>query len=251
MPIPELADGRVQAPGDMKVLLIEDSIHFQSLESLLVEQHFPAWQLHVANDGITGLAMYGQIQPDILIVDILLPGIDGAALITTLRSPPPQFARSSLIVVTSLDESHRAPFAFARQGVNVIHKLRLVAELPALPAQNTEVRAASWHSEGSMTNASVVPVRRVFLVEDEASIARFINMALEDQGVDLTVCGDVESALTLLQEGPVGLVITDLMLPGLSGFDLLDRLNHEPALCGGGQSGHLQRWHERGQSASA
>lgn len=126
----------------MKVLLIEDSIHFQNLVSLLVEQHFPAWQLHIANDGITGLAMYGQIQPDILIVDILLPGIDGAALITTLRSHP-QFARSRLIVVTSLDESQRAPYAFALQGVNLIHKPRLVAELPALLAQSAEVRAAS------------------------------------------------------------------------------------------------------------
>lgn len=142
LPIPERADGRVQAPGDMKVLLIEDSIHFQNLVSLLVEQHFPAWQLHIANDGITGLAMYGQIQPDILIVDILLPGIDGAALITTLRSHP-QFARSRLIVVTSLDESQRAPYAFALQGVNVIHKPRLVAELPALLAQSAEARAAS------------------------------------------------------------------------------------------------------------
>lgn len=142
MPIPELADGRVQAPGDMKVLLIEDSIHFQNLVSLLVEQHFPAWQLHIANDGITGLAMYGQIQPDILIVDILLPGIDGATLITTLRSHP-QFARSRLIVVTSLDESQRAPYAFALQGVNLIHKPRLVAELPALLAQSAQVRVAS------------------------------------------------------------------------------------------------------------
>ncbi len=142
MPVPEAADGRVQAPGEKKVLLIEDSIHFQNLVSLLVEQHFPAWQLHIANDGITGLAMYGQIQPDILIVDILLPGIDGAALITTLRSHP-QFARSRLIVVTSLDESQRAPYAFALQGVNVIHKPRLVAELPALLAQSAQVRVAS------------------------------------------------------------------------------------------------------------
>ena len=130
------------APGEVKVLLIEDSIHFQNLVSLLVEQHFPAWELHIANDGITGLAVYGQIQPDILIVDILLPGIDGAALITTLRSHP-QFAKSRLIVVTSLDESQRAPYAFALQGVNVIHKPRLVAELPALLALSADVSAVA------------------------------------------------------------------------------------------------------------
>lgn len=127
--------------GAPQVLLIEDSIHFQNLVSLLVEQHFPQLHLHIANDGITGLAMYGQIQPDILIVDILLPGIDGGALITTLRSHP-QFAKSRLIVVTSLDESQRAPYAFALQGVNVIHKPRLVAELPALLASSLEHRVA-------------------------------------------------------------------------------------------------------------
>lgn len=84
-----------------------------------------------------------------------------------------------------------------------------------------------------MTSASDAPVRRVLLVEDDASIARFIDMALEDQGVDLTVCGDVESALAALQERPVGLVITDLMLPGLSGYDLVDRLHSEPGLLAG------------------
>lgn len=119
----------VRAPGkNQQVLLIEDSVHFQNLVSLLVHQHFPSVHLHIAHDGITGLAMYGQIQPDVLIVDILLPGIDGATLITTLRSNP-QFARSHLIVVTSLDEKGREPYAFALQGVTVIHKPRLVAEL--------------------------------------------------------------------------------------------------------------------------
>lgn len=112
-----------------QILLIEDSVHFQNLVGLIVQQHFPGAALQVAHDGITGLALYGQIQPDILIVDILLPGIDGATLITTLRSHP-QFARSHLIVVTSLDETQREPYAFALQGVKVIHKPRLVAELP-------------------------------------------------------------------------------------------------------------------------
>lgn len=120
------------APGvAAKILLIEDSVHFQNLVSLLVRQHFPHTELHVANDGITGLATYGQLQPDVLLIDILLPGIDGATLITALRSQP-QFARSRLIVVTSLDEAARAPYAFALQGLDVIHKPNLVKELPGL-----------------------------------------------------------------------------------------------------------------------
>ena len=69
---------------EASVLLIEDSIHFQNLVSLVVRQSFPRAKLHLAGDGITGLAMYGQLQPDLLIVDILLPGIDGPTLIATL-----------------------------------------------------------------------------------------------------------------------------------------------------------------------
>ena len=119
------------AAGAPRVLLIEDSVHFQNLVSLLVRQHLPEVELRVAADGIVGLAMVGQWQPDVLITDILLPGIDGATLVTSLRTHP-LFEGHRLIVVTSLDAPDRAPYDFALAGVPVIHKPRLVAELPSL-----------------------------------------------------------------------------------------------------------------------
>lgn len=120
-----------EGPRAPRVLLIEDSVHYQNLVGLLIKQRFPQVALSVANDGLAGLAMYGKVEPDLLIVDILLPGIDGAVLITTLRSHP-QFAHSRLIVITSLDEAQRSPYAFALQGVAVVRKTELVHELPAL-----------------------------------------------------------------------------------------------------------------------
>jgi CheY-like chemotaxis protein len=116
------------------VLLIDDSIHFQKLIALLMRQRFGHVDLHVADDGIAGLALYGRLRPDVLIVDILLPGIDGATLVTSLRSHA-QFATSHLVVVTSLDEVQRAPYEFALEQVPVIHKPRLAVELPALLTQ--------------------------------------------------------------------------------------------------------------------
>lgn len=112
-----------------RILLIEDSAHFQNLIGLLVREAMPEADLEVAADGIAGLALAGRFDPDVLIVDILLPGIDGATLITSLRSHP-QFRRCRLIVVTSLDTSQREPYAFALKGLPVIHKTRVVAELP-------------------------------------------------------------------------------------------------------------------------
>ncbi len=141
-PSPRPASSSAATPMRPRVLLIDDSIHFQKLVSLLMRQRFPSVDLHVADDGIAGLALYGQLQPQVLIVDILLPGIDGATLITSLRSHA-QFAHSHLVVVTSLDEVQRAPYAFALDQLPVIHKPRLVAELPELlvkwlPAQPLE-----------------------------------------------------------------------------------------------------------------
>ena len=134
-PSPGAASPAAPAPpmpaAPVRVLLIEDSIHYQNLVGLLLRQQFPTIELHVANDGIAGLAMAGQLQPQVLVVDILLPGIDGGTLITSLRSHP-QFAGTRLIVVTSLDEAQREPYAFALAGVPVVHKPRLVAELPPL-----------------------------------------------------------------------------------------------------------------------
>ena len=115
------------------VLLIEDSVHFQNLVKLLLNQEFPDVALHVAGDGIVGLAMAGQLQPDVLIIDILLPSIDGATLITTLRSHP-QFKSSQLIVLTSLDTSQLGPYRFALSGVPVVHKPHMVTDLPPLLA---------------------------------------------------------------------------------------------------------------------
>lgn len=115
------------------VLLIEDSIHFQNLVKLLLTQTLPDLTLHVAGDGIVGLAMAGQLQPDVLIIDILLPSIDGATLVTTLRSHP-QFDRSHVIVLTSLNASQLSPYAIALSNVPVIHKPQVVADLPPLLA---------------------------------------------------------------------------------------------------------------------
>ena len=114
--------------NDFKILLIEDSTHFQNLVNLLISQHFPNASVHIASDGISGLAKFGQIQPDCLLVDILLPGIDGATLITTLKSDP-LFASCHLVIVTGLTTAQLEPYAFALKGLPVIHKPRLALDL--------------------------------------------------------------------------------------------------------------------------
>lgn len=112
-----------------RILLIEDSVHFQNLVQLLIQRHFPDVELHVAHDGITGMALFGQIQPDVMLVDILLPDINGAALITALKTHA-QFSQCKLLVITSMDEVERQSYEFALDGVPILHKPRLMQDFP-------------------------------------------------------------------------------------------------------------------------
>jgi CheY-like chemotaxis protein/HPt (histidine-containing phosphotransfer) domain-containing protein len=74
----------------------------------------------------------------------------------------------------------------------------------------------------------------VLLVDDDASIRRFVAMALDTLDIELVACGSVAEALEALRrQGPVRLILTDLMMPGENGLVLLQRLAEEPALRGG------------------
>lgn len=69
---------------------------------------------------------------------------------------------------------------------------------------------------------------RVLLVEDDASIARFVQLALEELPIELVTCTNVGDAMQALEDRHTRLIITDLMLPGESGIDLVQRLVCEP-----------------------
>jgi CheY-like chemotaxis protein len=69
---------------------------------------------------------------------------------------------------------------------------------------------------------------RVLLVDDDASIRRFVALALEDLDIELVEAGSVAQARQQLAEGRFALVITDLMMPGETGLDLLQHLDEHP-----------------------
>jgi len=74
---------------------------------------------------------------------------------------------------------------------------------------------------------------RVLLVEDDASLQRFVALALDDLDIELQCCADVDQAIQALAGRPAQLILTDLMLPGRSGFDLIEMLGTQPVLRAG------------------
>jgi DNA-binding response OmpR family regulator len=74
---------------------------------------------------------------------------------------------------------------------------------------------------------------RVLLVEDDASIRRFVLLALDDLPVTLIPAGTLAEAEAVLADAPVALLISDLMLPDGNGAALLQALAADPARRGG------------------
>lgn len=67
---------------------------------------------------------------------------------------------------------------------------------------------------------------RILIVEDEEALAQGLKFNVEQEGYDACVVGDGPSALKVFQQGgdPIDLVVLDLMLPGMSGYEICRRI---------------------------
>ncbi len=85
-------------------------------------------------------------------------------------------------------------------------------------------------SPQSISSTEAAPAGRVLIVEDEEALALGLRDALTHAGHQAQVCHDGLAALEMLSREKFDLVVLDLMLPGMSGFDVLKSLrdNQQP-----------------------
>lgn len=67
---------------------------------------------------------------------------------------------------------------------------------------------------------------RILVVEDDEGIVRVLRRALGYEGYTVDVAGDGESALALVRQNEPALVILDIMLPGMDGFEVCQRIRN-------------------------
>lgn len=65
---------------------------------------------------------------------------------------------------------------------------------------------------------------KILVIEDEEKIARFIELELRHEGYEVVKAQDGRTGLSLAEEGGLSLVLLDVMLPELNGFEVLRRL---------------------------
>jgi len=83
------------------ILIVDDApAGRETMEALLFS---PAYDLHLASSGVEALAMAAELRPDLILLDVMMPGMDGFEVCRRLRADP-DLAHIPIILVTALDD---------------------------------------------------------------------------------------------------------------------------------------------------
>jgi CheY-like chemotaxis protein len=93
----------------------------------------------------------------------------------------------------------------------------------------TRMRRAAARRRAEISNTERSGPRRVLLVDDSVSVRRFVGQMLEKAGFHVTTAGDGADALARLAEATYDVVVTDLEMPRVNGYELIDDLRRRPA----------------------
>jgi len=194
------------------LLIVEDDLNFaEILKTYAIEKGFSPILAHSGDDGLE-LAISNL--PDAIILDIMLPVMDGWTILKKLKSNP----------ITK-----HIPVHMMSAGDEKIEKAKKEGAIGFLkkPIGEDEL-ATAFHLLGQIPNHEALS--KVLLIEDQELQSKILTQQLLDSGVEVTQAFTGEEALAALKESAYDCIILDLNLPDVSGFDLLDQIKSLPKL---------------------
>ncbi|RVU42591.1 PAS domain-containing hybrid sensor histidine kinase/response regulator [Lujinxingia sediminis] len=193
------------APRGPRVLIIDDDPNVHELiHRILAPRGF---QLISAYSGDQGLELAREQLPDVITLDVMMPGRDGWSVLSTLKS------QSGLehipVVMVSMIDDRNIGFALGATDylVKPIQRDRLLKTL------------SRFHPEEGAS---------ALVVEDEPAIREMISRHLRNAGWRVEAAENGRKALELLDEERPDVVILDLMMPEMDGFEVAELMRQEP-----------------------
>jgi two-component system cell cycle response regulator len=211
-----------------RVLVVDDILaNVKLLEARLTAEYF---EVMSAMSGVEALAICEQSQPDIVLLDVMMPGMDGFEVCRRLRANPAT-AHIPVIMVTALDQVadrvkglEAGADDFLTKPVSDIALVTRVKSLTRLKMLTDELRMRSATSremgfESDLDIDQIVGSRkgRIMIVDDRRSTYERLQAMLSTVH-DVTVETDPQEALIKAAEGNYELVMVSL---GMAGYDPL------------------------------
>ena len=154
------------ADNPARILIVDDEpFNRQVLEIMLAR---PGYVILTAATGEQAIAMIGTHEPDIILLDVMLPGIEGYQVVGRIKADPAT-AKIPVIMVTALDDRRAKELARLAGAEDFLSKPVDRAELEVRVRNLLRLKAYSdYHDHYSQTLEGEASSRREALVESES-----------------------------------------------------------------------------------
>jgi CheY-like chemotaxis protein len=186
------------------VLVADDDPDIAELVKLHLEQ--AGYQTIVAGRGVQVLEIARREHPDLIVLDILLPDMDGRAVLETLKAEPNTSDIPVLILSIVADDGGAFDLGAAGYLTKPIDEQELLGAVRAAFARRG----------------------RILVVEDDVDTIEMMRLALRRVGYTVDIAAEGYEALSLARRWRPQAILLDLRLPGMDGYEALTHLKRSP-----------------------
>jgi len=187
------------------VVIDDDPAVLELMSRFLTKEGF---HVHTASNGRDGLELAKTTHPVAITTDVMMPGMDGWSVITALKSDPT--TEHIPIILVTITDSREMGVALG------------VFDYLAKPVDWTRLRGILDRLDLGAHG------RTVLIVEDDESARDQLERTMVKQGWKVLTAGDGLAALDAVRETEPSLVLLDLMMPRMDGFEFLDHFRRDP-----------------------
>ncbi|HEY3065549.1 MAG TPA: GAF domain-containing protein [Methylomirabilota bacterium] len=188
----------VEGPGPAlgTVLVIDDEPAVRDLMQRFLSKE--GFRVVLAPGGEEGLRLARELRPDAITLDVMMPGMDGWAVLSALKADP-GLADIPVVMLTIVDDKNLGyALGAADYLTKPIDRQRLVTVL-------------RQHRRD----------RPVLVVDDDAALRQLLRRMLEPEGYTVIEAENGRVALERLREIAPSVVLLDLMMPEMDGFEFV------------------------------
>lgn len=195
-----------QPSGASTVLVIDDDPTMHDLMVRVLNKE--GFRVELAGSGAEGIRKAREFHPDAITLDVMMPSMDGWAVLSALKSDP-KLADIPVIMVTMMDDKK---IGYALGASDYLTK----------PVDRHQLSAVlkKYHCE--------TPPCSIMLVEDDPINRELLRQILEKEGWTVTEAENGRAALQLLEKELPEIILLDLMMPEMGGFEMIAELKQRP-----------------------
>ncbi len=187
------------------MLVIDDDPNvYDMMERILSREGL---DVYGAATGKEGLALARRLKPVVIALDIMMPGMDGWSVLQAIRADP-ELAGTRVVIVSMLDEK---PLGMALGADDYLTK----------PLRREQLLASIQR---------LVPVRDgyILIVEDDEALRELLQRTLIEEGWSVRIAETGRAALDMIEQSRPGLILLDLRIPEIDGFDVIASIRSRP-----------------------